>query len=428
MSLDANPDVLLVRKHLVEHLGAPDEVFEVSGSPLPNSPVQALNLAYFAPAGPQSPVVFATCGASLYEMNDGRRVEAMMVLRREPQGEAFDAVHRLLASFALFAETNDEVVRVGDVVRAQQELSGFSKMDAILFMPPVPFVPSFHRAEITNGMEVELIWLLPVYEAEANYALEHGPQALMMLFAAQHLDLTEVERDEANTLVRPEDAAELAKKVLENTQNKPKKGPTPMQTRKLKSSRRDQGKGSFDVSEEGGEVRVARRGRKKKPAPPPAPAAPPRPAAPPPPAAPKVPDPPARRPNRPQARPIAQQAPKKDEVRFDLSSGALQSAAKKTQTMAAATPPEDKPTKPAAQAALDPEAAKKKRIEELKANAKAAAQRAAARESGEVSAVNPDELESATTEPMPAARDTSQARAAAKRRGAPKRVIRDKTD
>ncbi|MEQ9499313.1 MAG: hypothetical protein RIT81_20685, partial [Deltaproteobacteria bacterium] len=155
---------------------------------------------------------------------------------------------------------------------------------------------------------------------------------------------------------------------------------------------------------------------------------PPRPAAPPPPAAPKVPDPPARRPNRPQARPIAKQAPKKDEVRFDLSSGALQSAAKKTQTMPAATPPEDKPAPRAAQAPLDPEAAKKKRIEELKANAKAAAQRAAARESGEVTAVNPDEMESATTEPMPAARDTSQARAAAKRRGAPKRVIRDKTD
>ena len=47
--LDSNPTVLKVRKHLVEYLGPPDEVFELSGSPIPGSPMPALNLAYFAP-------------------------------------------------------------------------------------------------------------------------------------------------------------------------------------------------------------------------------------------------------------------------------------------------------------------------------------------------------------------------------------------
>src|SRR5688500_20241433 len=108
MDLDQNPDILLVRKHLVEHLGAPAEVFEVRGSPLPTSPIQALHLSYFAPGGPNAPVGFATCGACLYQMQDGRRVEARMLLRRPPNHEAFGAIHRPRAASAILAEAHTE--------------------------------------------------------------------------------------------------------------------------------------------------------------------------------------------------------------------------------------------------------------------------------------------------------------------------------
>src|SRR5262245_62034489 len=168
MELDRSPALLLVRKHLVEHLGPPQEVFEVRGSPIKTSPIQALHLSYFAPGGPEAPVVFATCGACLFKMNDGRRVEAMMLLRREPSRDAFSAIHRLLSSFAIFAEANNESVRIGDVVRAPEDLHKFCQMDAILFLPPVPFIETFHRIAITHEELVELVWLLPVYEAEAS--------------------------------------------------------------------------------------------------------------------------------------------------------------------------------------------------------------------------------------------------------------------
>lgn len=412
MDLDNHPDILRIRKHLVEHLGPPDEVFEVSGSPLPDSPVQSLNLAYFAPAGPHSPVVFATCGASLFQMKDGRRVEAMMVHRREPQAEAFDAVHRLLASFALFAEANDEIVRIGDVVRAPTELEGFCKMDAVLFMPPVPFVPTFHRVEITKNREVELVWLLPVYDAEANYALENGPQSLMMLFAAQGLDLTEMDRDEANTLIRPEDAEELAKRAMEEAQKKAEEAaPTPMMTTKQKSSRRDMGRGSFDVVEEGAQVVIARRGskKKKKPAPPPEPVAPapePEEAAPPP-----APPPPAAakpRPPPPKRRGGAVKPPAKNEVKFDLSRGKLQKRPPPEDPQATAPPPKKKKARPLT--AEEEAEAKKKRIAELKANAQAAAERAAARESGEMPAADPNAMEP----------DPGDKQATPRRRGGPR--------
>ncbi|MCK6551858.1 suppressor of fused domain protein, partial [Myxococcota bacterium] len=261
MDLDSNPDVLLVRKHLVEHLGAPDEVYEVRGSPIPTSPIQALHLSYFAPGGPEAPVVFATCGAALFTMKDGRRVEAMMLFRRQPEPDAIAAIHRMLSSFAVFSEANDEAVRIGDVVRAGDDLHQFCAMDAILFLPPVPFVESFHRIPLTQGRQAEMIWLLPVFDAEADYALQHGPQALMMLFAAQGLDLTDPGRDEANTLILPEDARGLAEKRSEEERKKAAaKGPSP--TSRAPTRAAPQGSGSFDVDDRGDAVAIVRRGAK----------------------------------------------------------------------------------------------------------------------------------------------------------------------
>jgi hypothetical protein len=351
----------------VEHLGPPDEVFEVSGSPLPASPVQALNLAYFAPAGPHSPVVFATCGASQYRMKDGRRIEGIVILRREPDGNAFDAVHRMLASFALFAETNDQTIRLGDVVRAPEELEKFCGMDAILFMPPIPFVETFHRAAVTGGEKVEIVWLLPVYESEASYALANGPQALMMLFAAQSLDLTEPHRDEANTLIDPSDAKEMAQRVSEENQKRlAAEGPKPIQQpAKPKSSRRSVGKGSYDVEEtQGGAVMVSRRRgkgeRPKEEAPRPVEPvaeaeAPPRRAS-------KAP---------PPKRPAVAPPKKKEEVRFDLGDQRPKKG-----------PPPPAPEK-RVEPKEDPAEAKRKRIEELKKKAKEAAERAKARQHGD---------------------------------------------
>lgn len=415
VNLDANQDVLLIRKHLVEHLGPPDEVFEVSGSPLPDSPVQALNLAYFAPAGPHSPVVFATCGASLYEMKDGRRIEGIVIMRQEPAGDAFDAVHRMLASFALFAESNDQVIRLGDVVRAPEELQQFCSMDAILFMPPIPFVETFHRVELAGGKQVEIVWLLPVFQSEANYALEHGPQALMMLFAAQSLDLTEPNRDEANTLIAPSDAADMAKrKGEENRKRAEEEGPKPMQPRaKPKTSRRSVGKGSYDVEETkrpGGAVKISRRNKPKKKKK--APARPsPQPARGP--SAPSSPQPEGRPPPRRKQAPPGRPGPKKkEEVRFEIDN---KKPARDPKPRPLTTRPEKK-----VEPKEDPEEAKKRRIAELKKKAQEAAARARARQQGH--------QEEQTGPIEAAAADRTAAHAAAQRRGAPKRAIEENLD
>ncbi len=307
----------------------------------------------------------------------------------------------MLASFALFAETNDQVIQQGDVVRAPDELKKFCDMDALLFMPPIPFVSSFHKTQVSRGQEIEIIWLLPVYENEADYALAHGPQSLMMLFAAQGLDLTEPRRDEANTMMAPTDAAEMAKRIGEENAKRPEtQAPRTLPpVAKLKSSRRSVGKGSFEVEETGGAVKISRRNKPKKKSAPPA-------------AAPVTREAPPEDDRRGPARrkPITTPIPRrKENVRFDLGSNKPRPEAR----IPSRAPKKEAPRE-------DPEEAKRKRIAELKKKAKEAAARANARKQGRTEE---------TTGPidLPPA-DLTSAQAAAHRRGAPKRAIANLLD
>ncbi|MEO1334825.1 MAG: suppressor of fused domain protein [Myxococcota bacterium] len=198
MDLDNHPLVLTVRKHFVDHLGPPAEVYQLPGSSQPNSPITAVQLAVFAPGGPEAPYIYVTCGASLFCMKDGRRVEAMFVLPRQPPPHISEHVRRLLGAFALFPEANDQVVKLGDVIRAADELAPISSMQALLFLPPFTFLPSFHRVNIENNETIDIVWLIPLHAIEANYTFKFGPQALLSLITQQKVDLTNPQREPAD--------------------------------------------------------------------------------------------------------------------------------------------------------------------------------------------------------------------------------------
>ncbi|MBI2377408.1 MAG: suppressor of fused domain protein [Deltaproteobacteria bacterium] len=204
---DPSPDVLVIREHLLRHLGPPADVLQLREGALPELPT--LEVAFFAPGTSDSPVVFATCGASAIPMADNRRAEGLFMMRPRPTLEQAEVIVQLLGAFASYCSKNGVSIGVGDVIPARAELSTISNMDAVVFVPPVTFVPAFHRIEWKDRV-VDVLWLLPVYQDEASYALEHGPGALLTLFAAQGLDLTRLDRDTANTLLLPEDAKTLA--------------------------------------------------------------------------------------------------------------------------------------------------------------------------------------------------------------------------
>jgi hypothetical protein len=179
---------------MVEHFGPAKAVYEVSGRPLEGSEARSIHIADF---GPFDRVGFAsaTCGASSHPMNDGRRVEGLMLLGSTPKFEAVEAVHRILSFFAILSEATGQDVRVGDILRASSDLSRFSSMRALLILPPLPFPETLDAIPIAGG-SVELLWLLPLHESEARYAAQEGAQALLDRFAAAGLDLTDLDRPE----------------------------------------------------------------------------------------------------------------------------------------------------------------------------------------------------------------------------------------
>lgn len=337
-----HPIVLKVQEHLVGTLGPPTELFDVAPDPSDEG-ATALSLAYFAPQGPEAPVVFATCGAALHQMADGRRIEGLILMHQAPAPSAFEAVQRLLAQFSAFPRTNPEPIQFGDVVRAQGMLQDFCGMEAVLFMPPVPFAPEFHEVAPGADESVEFVWLLPVYEAEAEYAMQHGPQALLMLFTAQGLNLTDLGRPHADTQISPEDAAQEAQaasdRLAEQTEVAKTLPPTGVQPSKVKDRRA---------------APAASNAGARKPA--------------------------------PRAHGAVKAPTKKHEVRFDLKAkpdtAAIQKkAAAKKRKPATPRPPKPEPARPLTE--QEEAAAKQKRIEVLKKAAKEAEKRAAIRHAGD---------------------------------------------
>jgi hypothetical protein len=394
MDFDNHPIVLAVRSHLMQSFGQPEQVQVMQGSSAPDI-IPQLHVAQFAPEGPSSPNVFATCGSALYQMEDGRRVEGLMIARRDPPDEEKQGMLRMLGRFALFPATQKAVFNVGDLIDAKQDLSSFCDMDTILMLPPLPFVESFRSFESKEG-RIDMLWLVPVFAGEAEYARTHGIPAMLNLVSAQNLDLSEPRREEANTLMAPEEAEQMAQERAKEAAEQAKNaGPSLRSVAKLKTNRKDVGKGSFDVEESSTSVKISRRSGAPKSSAKPAPAGPAAPGgrtAPPSGAIGLTPGTPqAKAPGPPRSGPPPHQPLPgvvvkggsgpgstgcRQPVRFDLSQGAAGSSVKPQK---AAAPPARKKEPPRQLTPEEQEAERQKRIEALKEAARSADERAKAR-------------------------------------------------
>lgn len=194
-----------IHAHLARALGPPGETFILTGNPSPSSVIQRLEIPFFLPEQHLRHAVFATVGASAFVMSDGGRLEVMMVLAKTPPRPRFEAVHALLSSFATYPERNGKALDMGDVVPVRGLLGPFGAYDAVMLLPPVPVAPELARATLADGTAVDLAWLLPITGAEARYAVTHGPEVLMALFALERVDPTDVERRPLDTSRRVPD-------------------------------------------------------------------------------------------------------------------------------------------------------------------------------------------------------------------------------
>lgn len=267
-----------MRNHYVAHLGAPHDVVELSGNPDPAAPLTRLEVACFAPAGLGSPVVYATCGVSSATMRDGRRIEALCILRPAPSKEGALALVRLLGRLGLHAATSEAPLAPGSVLRGVEGLEALTPMNLLLALPPLTFVESFHRIRRPDGNAVQLLWVVPVSEEEARYGEVHGPEALVALFAASGVDLSSWRRSPADTSLEPSELQRIAEERARAAAARPKAvspaaaPPAPVPPRRAAS-----GPGSFEAQDAGEEILISRKPRSAPAAPS---AAAPRPAAP----------------------------------------------------------------------------------------------------------------------------------------------------
>lgn len=206
-----SPQQVALEAHLDRFLGRPRRVTSLKKGASSSSAITELTFAQFAPGGPRKPVVYATVGGFRHRMSDGRRLEALMVLKSDPRGVGVVAVRELLAAVVLTPEARGRALRHGDVLDAPRSLGpAGSQMTAVLLLPPMTFAKPFHRAQVGDDT-VEYMWAVPVYGEEAAYAREHGTAALVALCAAQKVDLTNLKRRVADVSVSPETAQKMAR-------------------------------------------------------------------------------------------------------------------------------------------------------------------------------------------------------------------------
>jgi hypothetical protein len=188
-----------VRSHLVQGLGPPADVLELSGSP--DKRLNKLEVALWTPAGPTGPAVLISCGGSRVTLADGRRYEASLIMRPVPDKEGLASLAKILGRFGLFLATADRPVPMGTVIRAPDELAALTRMTALLVTPAINFPPAFRQLKKGDKVLCELVWLVPLHESEAQLVEQHGGEALMMQFTAYATDLAAWSREPIPRLV-----------------------------------------------------------------------------------------------------------------------------------------------------------------------------------------------------------------------------------
>lgn len=200
--------------------GLPDLVFDVPADPRPDAPMHHLHIAGFLPSGPTGPYVFCTAGASRAPMADGRRVEGMLAFQPAPSEQLKDPILRLLTAFSLHVQNSERPVQFGEVIRAEQDMSELSPMRGLMFAPPVLFNEAAHQLGSPKA-PVELMWLVPIYDEEAQLLLARGATTLLNRFIEEETELLNFSR--APVRLRPKPAPKEKPQPEEKPQRKARK-------------------------------------------------------------------------------------------------------------------------------------------------------------------------------------------------------------
>jgi hypothetical protein len=151
-------------------------------------------LKWDAEASPEEAALYATVGASTWPLN-GRdpehRVEFFAGLLPEQDGIA-----SALGALGLYHVRERLVLDHGHTVPAGGPLWPGTAMDSLLVMRPrAGFLPAL---QVPNGVHVEYLQAIPIYESDRAFKAEHGAEALLRRWERERVQFWDPNR--ADTL------------------------------------------------------------------------------------------------------------------------------------------------------------------------------------------------------------------------------------
>jgi hypothetical protein len=179
-------------EHVERHLGpiAGEWDADPAGDPLPFSIVH--HIVAGRSRAPADTEVFSTLGISDHRLGPHRsRVELLMIAPADLTPGAIPPVLHHAGEMLIEAA---DVPQLGDTFSAVDGLREVSPMDNLLVLRPLYQKPDF--SPFDNGFErVHFLWLIPVYDVEAEFAEAEGWPAFEQLMWDLDVDPTDFVRE-----------------------------------------------------------------------------------------------------------------------------------------------------------------------------------------------------------------------------------------
>lgn len=191
--MSKQPAIPTILDQVLRRFGAPEGARTVLRRP----PVDV-----FTFGRPGAPRTIVTHGLSLRPDVVGRRAELALHLDLTDEliESAADAVAR--AGMATAVQSKDAQVRPGHLFSCPAALAPTGFVG--LMVAPALFLPEARRVMLHMAcVEVDILWLVPVFANELAYAKRHGVEGFMTRASVERLPLTRVDREPMRAAIEP---------------------------------------------------------------------------------------------------------------------------------------------------------------------------------------------------------------------------------
>ena len=142
-----------------------------------------------APSETGQPWIYATCGAAESAPEGDEGAEYVLLA---PGADA--AIVEMLAALAIVNAGAPAGIGVGSIIALGRSWTASSWARHVLVLPPYPFPPEFALCEEAGERRIVVLWLVPILAIEAQYAREHGYEALEQLIEAREANVADPAR------------------------------------------------------------------------------------------------------------------------------------------------------------------------------------------------------------------------------------------